>query len=338
MAIQLAHVYNREKGASDSHMQSLEWTWGLIKGSLNLDTRRNIFFVGESMYAMYRKYQWSLVPEEKVVRRFFYKFDSRPRNRYDFPKLKSGTFKYTFLPIDGMEDVCINRQSDDNTVTVHEYPFTGIPILTSHIHPVFVMLHLSTALICATDDRYNAIVKQYPWLYRMRELRTAWFAGPPSEADQEPTYMPPHHTYSTTVQDIPDDDSLHTPPRRIPTLVPQLSDEEFIRQMDAERLNFSSTRALPRVEVSRYQKSSRKRQPCETDQDTRPNKRRRLLTATDLQQSDEHHQLETNEWRKGRISNWVNGYPAESTLASTKAEPPLLRRSTRVKRRPKRLY
>ncbi|PPQ99637.1 hypothetical protein CVT24_005215 [Panaeolus cyanescens] len=281
MAVQLAHVYDRE----------LEWNWGLVKGSLNLDTRRNIFFVSKSLYEMYKKYQWSLVPEKGVVRQYFHNFDSRPRNRYDFPDLQLQTFKYRFLPVDDMEDVYINRQSDDNTgtVTVHEYPFAGFPVLTSHIHPTFVMLHLSMALMCAKKDRYKVIVKQYPWLARMRQLHTRWFAAAPREADQEPTYMPPHHTYSPSLSATTDDDELRTPPRRIPTLVPQLSNEEIIAQMDAERLNLSSTCADPRVEVSNYQKPDKKRELCEPNQDQRPNKRRRLLTSTDLKQHDENY-------------------------------------------------
>ncbi|PPQ85194.1 hypothetical protein CVT24_007947 [Panaeolus cyanescens] len=179
MAIQLGHVYDREETAHGHGMDSLEWNWGLIKGSLHLDTRRNVFFVGTSLYELYKRHNWSLVPEEMVVSQFFYEGGTRPRKRRDFPKLQSQTFKYTFLPIKNMEDVYISRQSEDNTVTIHEYPFSGFPTITSHIHPVFVLLHLSESLWCVNTESYNAIVKQYPWLHKMRELHTSWFAELP---------------------------------------------------------------------------------------------------------------------------------------------------------------
>ncbi|PPQ99651.1 hypothetical protein CVT24_005229 [Panaeolus cyanescens] len=297
MAVQLGHVYNREETASDYEIQSLEWSWGLIKGSLNLDTKRNVFFVGASLYELYKRHQWSLVPEEKVVSQFFYECRSRPRRRSDFPKLQSQTFKYTFLPIKRMEDVCITRQSDGNTVTIYEHPFSGFPTITSHIHPTFVLLHLTNALWSITRERYDAIVRQYPWLRGMRDLHTMWFARLPGDANRNPTYVPPPQSQSLlTSQPAPDDNIFRTPPRRIPVLTSQRSNEQILQRLDAEPIDSppSSTRAAPRSLQVTYI-SGQKREASEPIRDARPNKGERLLTSTDLKQHDEHHDPEVLE-------------------------------------------
>ncbi|PPQ99653.1 hypothetical protein CVT24_005230 [Panaeolus cyanescens] len=186
-----------------------------------------------------------------VVRQFFYEGGTRPRKRRDFLKLQSQTFKYTFLPIKDMEDVYINRQSEDNTVTIHEYPFSGFPTITSHIHPVFVLLHLSESLGCVNTESYRAIVKQYPWLHEMRELHTSWFAELPDNADRNTTYVPSHPSQNiSTSQPTYDDDIFRTPPCRIPVLTSQRSNEQILQRLlvDAEPINSppSSTRAAPR--------------------------------------------------------------------------------------------
>ncbi|PPQ76976.1 hypothetical protein CVT24_009482 [Panaeolus cyanescens] len=304
MAVQLGHVYEREEAARDHRMESLEWIWGLVQGSLNLDTRRNIFFVGASLYEMYKRRRWTLVPEEQVVRQFFYEGGRRPRTRRDFPKFQTQTFKYTFLPIKDIEDVYISRQSEDNTVTVHEYPFSGIPAITSHIHPTFVLLQLANALWSIPRDRYDSILKQYPWLSEICDLRTHWFARLPDNADRNLTYRPSRgqQNLSTTSQTDSEDDLLRTPPRRLRLLVPQLSDWEWA---DAERLNNppSSTRVAPREPVAVYQKSVKKRDLCEPNEDTRCNKRGRRLTSTGLEECDGDDELDIIERRQSRILN-----------------------------------
>ncbi|PPQ76977.1 hypothetical protein CVT24_009483 [Panaeolus cyanescens] len=334
MAVQLAHVYDREEGASNYAMQSLEWCWGLIKGSLNLDTRRNVFFVGASFYELFKRHRWSLVPEEKVVSQFFYEGRSRHRERSDFPNLQSETFKYKFIALDDMEDVCINRQSEDNTVTVHEYPFEDFPIITSHIHPAFVMLHLSNALMSILPDKSNAILKQYPWLEKVKTLRTAWLCNLPGNADRNPTFIPPHQGQTSSTPSH-NEDTLHTPPRRIQVLIPRPSAAESLRKLDAEYHNFppSSTRPAPRV-PQMYRTSGQKREPSEPTQDARPSKRRRLLTSMAIKRHDEHHEPEFLEWRQGHVSSWVNN---DSPAASSTKTELYLRRSTRVKKKPKRL-
>ncbi|PPQ99645.1 hypothetical protein CVT24_005223 [Panaeolus cyanescens] len=266
---------------------------------------------------------------------FFYEGRSRHRERSDFPNLQSETFKYKFLALDDMEDVCINRLSEDNTVTVHEYPFEDFPIITSHIHPTFVMLHLSNALMSILPDKSNAILKQYPWLEKVKTLRISRLSNLPGNAERNPTFMPSHQVQTTSTS-LQNEDILHTPPRRIPVLIPRPSAAESLQKSDAEYRNFppSSTRPAPRV-PQMYRISGQKRELSEPTQDARPNKRRRLLTSMDLKRHDEHHEPEFLKWREGRVSSWVNNDPP--VASPTKAEL-YLRRSTRVKKKPKRLY
>ena len=81
-------------------MRAIEYAWNMRKGTLNLDTRRNVFFrkslhaetnlkldqtkyycyaVGSSMRDLYESGKWALLPPEEVVDKYL----SKPRGRYN---------------------------------------------------------------------------------------------------------------------------------------------------------------------------------------------------------------------------------------------------------------
>ncbi|PPQ80317.1 hypothetical protein CVT24_000416 [Panaeolus cyanescens] len=68
--VELAHVYDRDYTAEKEMMDGIEWCWGIRRGSLNFDTSRNMFFLDVSVFKLYRKRKWVLIPEEHVVDRY----------------------------------------------------------------------------------------------------------------------------------------------------------------------------------------------------------------------------------------------------------------------------
>ncbi|PPR07169.1 hypothetical protein CVT24_010722 [Panaeolus cyanescens] len=160
--VHLTHVVDQSLIENKQIINSIEWNWGMPKGALDLDTMDNIFFLGASMHEMYKNNNWALLPEEAVVRQFL-DDHQLPLWRSQFPKFQvcswvcgcppglhkntqPSTFRYTLLPLKDMEEVCIYRQdTSDSTaarsdVTVYNHPYHSFPVITSHIHPKFVIL------------------------------------------------------------------------------------------------------------------------------------------------------------------------------------------------------
>ncbi|PPQ80680.1 hypothetical protein CVT25_001814 [Psilocybe cyanescens] len=108
-AVELTHVFSRKNSGYLTIMHALEWSWGMREGSLNLDTRRNLFFLGASMRSLYVSGKWALCPEEHVVDQFFTKaippFWGSPKKRGELPELETlfvaqrPTYRYTLLPL-----------------------------------------------------------------------------------------------------------------------------------------------------------------------------------------------------------------------------------------------
>ncbi|KAJ3523309.1 hypothetical protein NMY22_g11497 [Coprinellus aureogranulatus] len=186
---------------SKSRSRSVEWGWGMRKGALNLDTRENVFFLGSALNALYKNRKWALLPEERIVDSYLVLETGNsgipyvPKGREEFPHLNEGIYRYTFLPLSAdMERVKILRRnssspaSSSDAFTTHLYPFHTLPVLTSHIHPKFVLLHLSEALHCEMSDyAYHInLVKTNPLIAKTYKFVYKWCA--PGEARSDPTF------------------------------------------------------------------------------------------------------------------------------------------------------
>ncbi|PPQ84519.1 hypothetical protein CVT24_006635 [Panaeolus cyanescens] len=194
-AVELAHVVDRELSLDEGLLGSLEWHWGLKKGTLNLDTHRNIFFLGASLYKLYRQMKWVLVPEDidGVLERYFYDED-QAHDRKEFPVFQEKTFKYRFVPLFDMEDIYIARQSSDSPsqVDIHEYPFDTMPLLISHIHPTFVLMHLSSVAYSRPHFPRGTLARfheRFPVVPRLKTIYQSWVAMVPSCAYRDRTYV-----------------------------------------------------------------------------------------------------------------------------------------------------
>ncbi|PPQ82079.1 hypothetical protein CVT24_012307 [Panaeolus cyanescens] len=193
-AVELAHAFDREFSLDEGLLAGLEWHWGLKIGTLNLDTHRNIFFLGASLYKLYRQNKWVLLPEDDVLDRYVYA-NGRAVVREDFPVFQEKTFKYRFVPLFDMEDIYVARQSSDSLsqVDIHEYPFDTMPLLTSHVHPTFVLMHTSSVIhsqLILPPGALAIFSKRFPVVRRLKTLYSAWTSILPTRADSDPTYLP----------------------------------------------------------------------------------------------------------------------------------------------------
>ncbi|PPQ72229.1 hypothetical protein CVT24_002357 [Panaeolus cyanescens] len=270
-------------------MNRLEWAWGMTRGSLNLDTRRNLVVVSPIMQHLLLMGQWSLLPEERVLRQYF--TDStmtRPYSRCSFPKLEDETYQYTFIPLFDMEDIYIPRQEEDGSVIVHHYPYPNFPVLTSHVHPTFAIIQLAVALTTMEDEvKLAQLLEQNISLRYVMKLYEKWTSPTISEKVGVPRSMCKFWRSGKHVT-LRRDNGPDTPPRRILFQQPKIE------------------RQAPHSAVGLQTRLRRKQIPNPITFDA--------LDRHDEEVSDE----ELEEWLGIRLSSWVNdsfAYPALPTSA-----------------------
>ncbi|PPR07167.1 hypothetical protein CVT24_010720 [Panaeolus cyanescens] len=318
-AIRVARVYDRD--FHPNNLDSMEWGWNMVRGTLDLDTRRNIFCLGESMYEMYKHRNWALLPSEEDVLGFF----SDPKGitmcvRENFPAPQRGPFRYKFLPLGNMHDIYITRQStsDDgsNTVDIYEFPFEDFPVITSHVDPRYVILHLGETLFGGVEDSVRmALLKKYPYLRNVWSLSKSWTATVPMFAFRDRTYIPrPHNSnnLATPVQSNSEDEDACTPFRR--------------------------NTPLPPKPMPWFSSSSETSLNDESDDhgywdDDPPKNSDDMDTAMCSGPRSGFSTSSTGQWMVDRIFDWARGCWAPTPPPEVK---PPLRRSTRIRKKPKR--
>ncbi|PPR01855.1 hypothetical protein CVT24_001743 [Panaeolus cyanescens] len=267
--VEMAHIFDRDTSWRPSILDSIEWGWKMKKGSLNLDTSRNIVFLGASMHKLYKSWKWTLIPEESIVCQYLHPVWGTPYLRRRFPDIQGQTFRYKFEPIEDIEDIYIARQSTNDAldITIHEYPFEDFPVVTSHVHPkYYVILHLGRLLcggISASSRR--SLLDKYPWLEEVENLYSRWIAMLPDNAEDDATYITPHHqgleSPSVTCHADNDSDSVRTPLRRICNLPPSKgrqsrsssSSDEHGSDNDVENTRWTKSGIASWAEASVYE-------------------------------------------------------------------------------------
>ncbi|KAF7426801.1 hypothetical protein PC9H_009170 [Pleurotus ostreatus] len=154
-------------------MSSLEWFWGMKHGSLNLDTRYNVFPISSSLLRLYEENKWGLLPSDDIVHHYArglsLGFASRPKG----DTVQNGVFTYRFLPLSkAIESMGILHQHDHPTphpptpssfiTSVH--PFSELQNLESHLHPKFAIAALGYKLGLVDQNRRKELLLHWPIL------------------------------------------------------------------------------------------------------------------------------------------------------------------------------
>ncbi|KAG2006275.1 hypothetical protein CC2G_002605 [Coprinopsis cinerea AmutBmut pab1-1] len=187
------YVLPKEFEAHHELMTAFEYNFGYQHMSLNLDTRKNIFFVSATLRDLFVQGKWALLPEQSVLERYYGKVFPAPHARKFFPKFKEKVFKYTLLPLVAEAQFPITSirrystpSSDDSRssyTTYTKFPFEDFPTITSHVHPNFAVYSLGYHLRGMYGDShrdYLGLVEKYPVLDRVLTCARAWTYFSPS--------------------------------------------------------------------------------------------------------------------------------------------------------------
>ncbi|KAF9001144.1 hypothetical protein BDQ17DRAFT_1426711 [Cyathus striatus] len=199
--IQYCHVLSRSYKSNETPISSLEWYWKMRKGTLNIDTRYNVFPAGASVHGMYDKGQWILVPDDTIVHMYYntLRQDTRTTDRSAYQDVPNGTFNYTLIPLRNMEEVAITRQNNTmipvrlDAFEVHIYPFTSLPKLHSHVHPKFTIIAAGDQMRKLPESVRNKLLDEFSILAEVFAVYVAWtfpISGRVGRADN--SYFPPH--------------------------------------------------------------------------------------------------------------------------------------------------
>ncbi|PPQ72838.1 hypothetical protein CVT24_012884 [Panaeolus cyanescens] len=338
-AVVPTHVFDRDfASAKPDLMDSLEWAWGMRRGSLNLDTGRNVLFLSATMYSLYVNKKWVLVPTEEDVFRFLDIRDDTIHPRSAFIDLKENSYSYTFVPLQDMEDVYITRQSFDvdgisNGVAVHEFPFEDFPIVDSHINPKFAILHLGAILFQDLDVKIKqSLLKRYPHLQDIENLFSAWTTAPPHGAFIDITYIFPRSfwdfgNYYATLQSGTDDQDHTTPRRRCIPLPRYALYEPFPSASECSDEDEDEDEE-PNMQYD--QPGEWERSSVGAVRDAESSHRAGSMTGSNS--GELTRRRDTQGWTPNRVVGWARDCVPPTTPTTTMG----LRRSTRTRKQPKR--
>ncbi|KAF9528248.1 hypothetical protein CPB83DRAFT_894514 [Crepidotus variabilis] len=199
------HCFPAHLGRNGDLLDRIEWYWNMERGSLNLNTRWNIFSVGANLHRLRSHQQWVLLPEDDIIQQYFGPLTPAGTNhhaeRSTFPDVPNRSdFVYRLIPLRKMENLVVVRQDvipepgtplKEEHLTIHLYPFNALH-LTSHVHPKFAILEagrifekLSNTLPSAT---LATLSEMYPTLPLTISLFQAWTDSLPIDAMNDQTY------------------------------------------------------------------------------------------------------------------------------------------------------
>ncbi|CAA7270529.1 unnamed protein product [Cyclocybe aegerita] len=288
-AVNYCHlVPRRVSWKEEDFMDSVEWYWNLRRGSLNLDTRRNIFRAGSSLHWLHDQHQWALLPPPDIVDIYAHSLIDAPAairlaDRKAFPTVPDGIYEYRLIPLRDMQNVGISRQSTDNpptpnSFTNYVYPFNEMPPLRSHIHPKFAILEFGRKLKKMSTAALVNALRHTPALADIYVIYEAWTRGVPSEDEDAESYKP-----------APSDDD----------------DQDMDPDFDGASIQ------TPAGRVQRT-RSTRKRPAPDDPPSSSPLQRSRQLARLSLETLVDHDRdVGKGGWTKESLANWVATCAAE---------------------------
>ncbi|GJJ11826.1 hypothetical protein Clacol_006064 [Clathrus columnatus] len=142
-------IENTLNDESLQYINELEFAWGMKRGTLNLDTRSNVFCLSAKFGALWENYKWILLPEDHILDCYY----TAATKDQDFPDIGEGPYKYRLVAHPDMKSVAIHRQTtfpDKGSECLKPehfmfsiFPFKNLGTLTSHVHPKFAICHVA---------------------------------------------------------------------------------------------------------------------------------------------------------------------------------------------------
>ncbi|GJJ11825.1 hypothetical protein Clacol_006063 [Clathrus columnatus] len=128
-----------------STINNLEFSWGMKRGTLNLDTRLNVFCLSAKFSALWEDYKWILLPEDHILDRYY----TAATKGQKFPDID-----VSFRNPSYCDRIAIHRQiifpdkESEGLKPEHfmfsSFPFKNLGTLTSHVRPKFAICHVAS--------------------------------------------------------------------------------------------------------------------------------------------------------------------------------------------------
>ncbi|KAF9521889.1 hypothetical protein CPB83DRAFT_162875 [Crepidotus variabilis] len=198
--IQYAHILPRAFGK----VTQLEYHWGIKYGCLNVDTRLNVIRLRSDIHQHFDRGSILFLPSEKIVGRYL--LDPQAA-------IEETTYHYTLVALRNVQTVPLTRRNippQPTSLQNYEYPFESFPVLESHAHPRFMIMHVGIALQKTTDffdltERYPSQEKLIRDIWKLFEKWTGIISK--ESLDKFKDSQPPQ-------SDQESDSSTHTRPQR----------------------------------------------------------------------------------------------------------------------------
>ncbi|KAF9482252.1 hypothetical protein BDN70DRAFT_875363 [Pholiota conissans] len=152
-AVEYVHALRRS--SSNTLLTQLECAFGMVRGTLNVDTRLNTFKLASNLRCMFEKGWLFFIPEKKELTKYLN--GGKPDLKYDGENQIS--YKYKLVASPELFDFPILR-TDNSQHIIYSYPFTSFPVLESHVHPVYMICHFGQA----TESTPFAVIRANPHL------------------------------------------------------------------------------------------------------------------------------------------------------------------------------
>ncbi|KII86425.1 hypothetical protein PLICRDRAFT_177968 [Plicaturopsis crispa FD-325 SS-3] len=175
-AVELAYCVPRE--LEPAVLNRIEFAWNLEHGTLNTDSRYNIFPVTAELRDLFYHDEWLLIPSAEVVNT--YDAERTIPVGPDFPDIPNGVFEYTLLPRHSMTNTTIRRYPCADGIrstplpqecSSHQYPFERLGVFKSHLHPRFVIWDLGRKLANEFTNFHLALRDMYETEYHAGDSR-----------------------------------------------------------------------------------------------------------------------------------------------------------------------
>ncbi|KAG2018851.1 hypothetical protein CC2G_008235 [Coprinopsis cinerea AmutBmut pab1-1] len=176
-------------------MTAIEYNFQQEHMSLNLDSRKNVFFVSTTLRDLFMAEKWGLLPEKAILDRYCDSYGF-PFARGWVPEFKDKLYKYTIVPLTPPEDQfpipVIHRypnpdsESSGGTPTAYPFPFKEFPTITSHIHPNFALFSLGRIIRkLYWNTKFVNLFDEYPIFLQIATIYRLWIMLPDDAFERE---------------------------------------------------------------------------------------------------------------------------------------------------------
>jgi len=160
------------RATKDDLLTKLEFSWGMRRETLNVDTRLNIVRLRRDAHALFDTGRFILLPEDDVVEKYMkgekpdFNGDVRDSIVFAQPhglmhsnqRTNNVCYKYTLIASPKTDGYPLHRlpfpalPGESQEAVNFLYPFSSFPVLQSHVHPCFAICHAG---------RFKPNVEQY---------------------------------------------------------------------------------------------------------------------------------------------------------------------------------